>query len=67
MAIDGRAQLEWRDFAALSAAELYDVLRFRQAVFVVEQASPYPDLDGLDRREIRRRRRDKFLAIGRSL
>lgn len=24
------------------------MLRFRQGVFVVEQASPYPDLDGLD-------------------
>jgi ElaA protein len=41
--------LEWQRFAAFSADELYELLRFRQAIFVVEQASPYPDLDGLDR------------------
>jgi ElaA protein len=34
----------------LSAADLYDLLRFRQAVFVVEQGSPYADLDGRDAR-----------------
>jgi ElaA protein len=48
--IDARGQFEWRDFADFSAEALYDLLRFRQAIFVVEQASPYPDLDGLDRR-----------------
>jgi ElaA protein len=48
--IGAREEFEWRDFADLSAAALYDLLRFRQAIFVVEQASPYPDLDGLDRR-----------------
>ena len=41
--------IEWRRFDALSAAELYRLLQFRQAIFVVEQRSPYPDLDGLDR------------------
>src|SRR5262245_36652024 len=40
--------LEWRDLTALSATQLYELLQFRQAVFVVEQASPYPDLDGRD-------------------
>ena len=39
---------EWRRFEQLSAHELYDVLRFRQSIFVVEQGSPYPDLDGFD-------------------
>jgi ElaA protein len=48
--IGGRAQLEWRDFGDLCVDALYDVLRFRQAIFVVEQSSPYPDLDGLDQR-----------------
>jgi ElaA protein len=43
-------RLEWRDFADFSAAQLYEVLRFRQAIFVVEQRSPYADLDGLDQR-----------------
>jgi ElaA protein len=40
---------EWQAFDAFSSDALYQLLRFRQAVFVVEQGSPYPDLDGLDR------------------
>ena len=48
MEIGDRASLEWRDFGDLPAALLYEVLRFRQAIFVVEQASPFPDLDGHD-------------------
>ena len=35
-------------FAELTPAEVYDVARLRQAVFVVEQGCPYPDLDGRD-------------------
>lgn len=38
----------WHRFGDFSAAQLYELLRFRQAIFVVEQASPYPDLDGRD-------------------
>jgi ElaA protein len=41
--------LEWQRFAELSSEGLYELLRFRQTIFVVEQSSPYPDLDGLDR------------------
>jgi ElaA protein len=40
--------LAWREWAELPTAELYELLAFRQAIFVVEQASPYPDLDGRD-------------------
>jgi ElaA protein len=40
--------MEWQPFAALTAEALYELLRFRQNIFVVEQRSPYPDLDGLD-------------------
>ena len=40
--------LAWRHWGELAAAELYELLQFRQAIFVVEQASPYPDLDGRD-------------------
>lgn len=32
----------------LTAAELHDILRLRVDVFVVEQACPYPELDGRD-------------------
>jgi ElaA protein len=39
---------EWQRFEQLSTDTLYELLRFRQAIFVVEQGSPYPDLDGLD-------------------
>jgi ElaA protein len=36
-------------FDDLDAATAYDVWWLRQQVFVVEQGSPYPDLDGRDR------------------
>lgn len=39
---------EWRRFDQLSPTALYRLLQFRQQIFVVEQASPYGDLDGLD-------------------
>ena len=35
-------------FDRLDARTAYDVWRLRQSVFVVEQACPYPDLDGRD-------------------
>jgi ElaA protein len=35
-------------FEQLDPGTAYDVWRLRQAVFVVEQACPYPDLDGRD-------------------
>lgn len=40
--------MEWQPFGELSVPQLYELLRFRQSIFVVEQSSPYPDLDGLD-------------------
>ncbi|MGA8402902.1 MAG: GNAT family N-acetyltransferase [Stellaceae bacterium] len=48
MTIPGNISLAWRDWAGLSTDELYQLLAFRQAIFVVEQASAYPDLDGRD-------------------
>ena len=42
--------LEWRRWADFSAPQLYELLQFRQAIFIVEQASPYADLDGRDAR-----------------
>ena len=44
----GRASLTWCRFDELSPGLLYELLRFRQAIFVVEQHCAYPDLDGLD-------------------
>lgn len=40
--------MQWQRFEQLSPDALYEILRFRQSIFVVEQSSPYPDLDGLD-------------------
>ena len=39
---------QWRRFEEFTVGELYELVRFRQSIFVVEQASAYPDLDGLD-------------------
>jgi ElaA protein len=55
MSLSGRpaadlARIEWRRFDELSAPLLYRILQFRQAVFVVAQKSPYPDLDDHDQR-----------------
>jgi ElaA protein len=48
----GSTDFEWRwsAFDALTPAELYAVLAARSAVFVVEQACAYQDLDGYDDR-----------------
>jgi ElaA protein len=40
--------LEWHHWSDLTTGQLYELLQFRQAIFVVEQASSYPDLDGRD-------------------
>lgn len=37
-----------KTFEELSLSELYDILRLRCDVFIVEQACPYPDTDGRD-------------------
>jgi len=37
-------------FSELTVTALYELLRLRAAVFVVEQRCPYQDLDGLDAR-----------------
>jgi ElaA protein len=42
--------VSWHGFGDFTPALLYQMLQFRQAIFVVEQRSPYPDLDGLDLR-----------------
>ncbi|MCP3673420.1 MAG: GNAT family N-acetyltransferase [Gammaproteobacteria bacterium] len=38
----------WRSFEQLSNCQLYDLLKVRQDVFIVEQHCIYPDIDGLD-------------------
>ena len=43
--------MDWqlKPFGELTTEELYDILRLRVDVFVVEQKCPYPELDGADR------------------
>ena len=43
-----QVSLQWYRFEELGPALLYELLRFRQAIFVVEQSCAYPDLDSLD-------------------
>ncbi len=42
--------MQWfsKTFAELTSLELYQILKLRVDVFVVEQDCPYPDLDNLD-------------------
>ena len=44
--------LQIKRFGELTAAELYEILKLRVDVFVVEQACPYPELDGLDKKAL---------------
>ena len=41
-------ELTVKTFGELTAMELYEILRVRAGVFVVEQACVYQDIDGLD-------------------
>jgi ElaA protein len=39
---------QWLAYGELTTDILYEILSFRQAVFIVEQNCPYQDADGLD-------------------
>lgn len=41
-------QWQLKTFSALTATELYSIMRIRQEVFIVEQTCPYLDADGKD-------------------
>ncbi|GAC1342987.1 MAG: GNAT family N-acetyltransferase [Candidatus Dormibacteria bacterium] len=53
MSSDAPGMTSWHcaRFVELGSTTLYDLLRLRGDVFVVEQACVYPDLDGRDREE----------------
>lgn len=44
--------IEWRykSFEELSSQELYEILKVRSEVFIVEQNCPYQDVDGKDQK-----------------
>jgi ElaA protein len=43
---------EFRSFTDLTNEELYDILKLRSEIFVVEQNCAYNDLDGLDKQAV---------------
>lgn len=45
-------ELKYKFFDALTTKELYEILRVRAEVFVVEQTCVYQDLDGIDDRSL---------------
>ena len=55
---------DWKSFDELKRDELYDILRFRQEIFVVEQKSWYLDADGLDQCSLHLLVLDKGTLIG---
>jgi ElaA protein len=65
------AALRWQSsgFSELGTGPLYEILRLRQDVFIVEQNCPYRDLDDLDRQALHlsARRDGQLLAYLRAL
>ena len=55
---------EWKSFIDLNSDELYEILKFRQEIFVVEQKSWYLDDDGLDQVSLHLLVRNKKNLIG---
>lgn len=45
-------QTEFRTFSKLTPNQLYDVLRLRQQVFIIEQQCLYEDADGSDKQAL---------------
>lgn len=41
-------RLQIKSFGELTNSELYDILKLRCEIFIVEQKCPYPDVDGND-------------------
>ncbi|MEO9530676.1 GNAT family N-acetyltransferase [Roseibium sp.] len=48
MTQDDTLQFRWAAFDELERLDLHDLLKLRQDVFIVEQASLYADIDGKD-------------------
>ena len=55
---------EWKSFTDLHRDEIYEILKFRQEIFVVEQKSWYLDVDGLDQVSLHLLVRNKENLIG---
>ena len=55
---------DWKSFDELNKDELYEILKFRQEIFVVEQKSWYLDADNLDQCSLHLLVLDKGTLIG---
>ena len=55
---------EWKSFIDVHRDDLYEILKFRQEIFVVEQKSWYLDVDGLDQASLHLIVRTKENLIG---
>ncbi|WP_244303524.1 GNAT family N-acetyltransferase [Roseibium sediminis] len=47
--MDDRFECLWLTYDEMTKDQLHDLLKLRQDIFVVEQESPYADIDGKDR------------------
>lgn len=47
---DLNVQWVWSSFDGFNVNQMYEVLKLRQEIFIVEQQVPYPDIDDKDRR-----------------
>jgi len=47
-------ELDWQSasYQQLSTEVLFEILRLRQAIFIIEQECPYPDIDDADKQAI---------------
>lgn len=59
-----RHTLSWKSWSELDLDQLYALLDLRQRVLVVEQRSPYADLDGRDKRAMHLLARDGERIVG---
>lgn len=57
-------RVDLRRLDAFAPADLYDLLKLRVDVFVVEQACPYPEIDGKDREALHMRLLDGNALLG---
>ena len=60
---------EFKPFSELTNVELYDILRIRSEIFVVEQNCVYNDLDGLDKQAVHQfmKKNNEIIAYSRLL
>jgi ElaA protein len=62
-------KFEFKHFSELTNGELYDILRLRSEIFVVEQNCVYNDLDGHDKEAVHQflKKNDEIVAYSRLL